>query len=130
MDNEPRYKIIDIPVVHGIATLPDGRTVRSESKVVRFPLLVGELTTATFGEEEAEPGADSLDAAWAEAEAALPEGWYWGVVSTGMPGDDAYRASASPNGWVMDDHHVESWAATPAAALRALAVKLKEPDRE
>ena len=75
--------------------------------------------------ETAEP---TLDAAWAEAEAALPEGWsIW---------------------WLRNDHHIEGgwdacagWDAasnpaearvasgsgqTPAAALRALAARLHE----
>jgi hypothetical protein len=71
---------------------------------------------------------DSLDAAWAEAEAALPEGWAFELTySEGNPvqswawlpgveivtGDDGIRAEGS----------------TPAAALRALAAKLREVGR-
>lgn len=36
------YRTIDVPVVDGIATLPDGRTVRSRSQVVRVPYLTAE----------------------------------------------------------------------------------------
>lgn len=38
-DVELSYHIVDIPVVNGIATLPDGRTVRSTANVVRVPVL-------------------------------------------------------------------------------------------
>lgn len=73
-------------------------------------------------------GADSLDAAWAEAEAALPDGWFiarlellrlptrdrplWQVL-TSRPMTSGSGAMASGEG------------PTPAAALRALAAKLR-----
>ena len=37
----PTYRYIDVPVLNGIATLPDGRTVRSQSQVVRVPVMEG-----------------------------------------------------------------------------------------
>lgn len=38
---EPRYKEVDIPVIAGMAHLPDGRTVESTAQVVRVPVLTG-----------------------------------------------------------------------------------------
>lgn len=32
------YHFVDVPVIDGTATLPDGRTVRSDSQVVRVPI--------------------------------------------------------------------------------------------
>ena len=66
-----------------------------------------------------------LDAAWAVAEAALREGWYLGVVTSSLSDDDAYRAAAGTDGYFMEAPAVQEWAATPAAALRALAGKLR-----
>jgi hypothetical protein len=34
------WKFVDCPVVDGVATLPDGSTVRSSSAVVRVPVVV------------------------------------------------------------------------------------------
>lgn len=69
---------------------------------------------------ELEP--DSLDAAWAEAEAALPpigeDEWGFAVSPVTMEGQRVYRAVA----WNVD--RVDG--PTPAAALRALAAKLRE----
>jgi hypothetical protein len=82
-----------------------------------------------YGHEEqiAAVVADSLDAAWAEAEAALPEGAYL-VLSD----DPRYTAEATREGY----HHpaigwvgvwtMEATGPTPTAALRALAAKLRE----
>jgi hypothetical protein len=57
-DNEPvgllvsaMYRFVDVPVVNGIAVLPDGRTVASTSDMVRIPVLV----------EPGEPDAEELD---------------------------------------------------------------------
>ena len=69
---------------------------------------------------------DSLDAAWAEAEAALPEGWAVDMLKL-----------LSNRTWVAwASHHVltrpweqrnrEGVGPTPAAALRALAARLSE----
>lgn len=71
---------------------------------------------------------DSLDAAWAEAEAALPKGWwivsvrryYFGSswrVDFGRPDD------FDPSRYIENSGPEKS---TPAAALRALAAKLRE----
>ena len=65
---------------------------------------------------------DSLDAAWQEAEAALPEGSRIDdlhEVSRGL-----WRASA-PDSRQWDIF--EGYGPTPVAALRALAAKLREP---
>jgi hypothetical protein len=72
---------------------------------------------------------DSLDAAWAEAEAALPDKrWQVQLRGDWEEGWGAAYISASgsvdtnTSGWFHDpdDHR------TPAAALRALAAKLRE----
>ena len=79
-------------------------------------------------EAEAAPP-DSLDAAWAAAAAALPNGWEhlavrmerdfgsdrWGYVATAGQFDD----TVGGGGWSGSQ-------ATPAAALRALAARLQE----
>lgn len=69
----------------------------------------------------------SLDAAWAEAEAALPEGWFL-VLSD----DPRYSAEATREGyhdpaigWVGVQTR-DATGPTPAAALRALAATLRE----
>jgi hypothetical protein len=64
---------------------------------------------------------DSLDAAWAEAEAALPEGWNAVIIRRRMGGwvaetyDDGNHSN-SANGWEQN----------LVAALRALTAKLRE----
>lgn len=68
---------------------------------------------------------DSLDAAWAEAEAALPEGWSFRLEHEAP---EHFWAQASTN-WRFDDPDETLPACegpTPAAALRALAAKLRE----
>ena len=73
---------------------------------------------------------DSLDASWAEAEAAQPEGWFIGVesgwpISAEQP--DGYRAVASRDQtYLFDGPSASGEGPTPAAALRALAAKLRE----
>ena len=66
-----------------------------------------------------------LDAAWAEAEAALPEGW---VLQGITPSRAEWEALASS--WTARAGDKQDWQAgagpTPAAALRALAAKLRE----
>ena len=71
---------------------------------------------------------DSLDAAWTEAEAALPEGWRFGV------------SPYHPNGWQafaydiyqvpeygQTDHSTGAiYGPTPTLALRALTARLRE----
>jgi hypothetical protein len=65
---------------------------------------------------------DSLDAAWAEAEAALPEGWMGPSLAEQTEGNwraySARRHSSPPE-------IITTVGPTPAAALRALAVKLR-----
>lgn len=60
---------------------------------------------------------DSLDAAWSDAQAALPEGW---IVRLEGGLDHAYASAF--DGW----HTAPTFARgdTPTAALRALAAKL------
>jgi hypothetical protein len=76
----------------------------------------------------AEKAHDSLDAAWAEAEAALPDGW----IGPSLGPELAIKRSgwvwrafswdrATPRGVLIEGH-----GPTPAAALRALAAKLRE----
>jgi len=72
---------------------------------------------------------DSIDAAWAAVEAALPKRW-----TITLDGDWEHDWSASVTYWSVDGpvHKVKSkWYAqpgfrTPALALRALAAKLAE----
>ena len=65
--------------------------------------------------------AESLDAAWAEAEAALPDGWHIDRLNRNGPKDWTAYASEAPHlGLEMGAHN------TPAAALRALAARLRE----
>jgi hypothetical protein len=69
---------------------------------------------------------NSLDAAWAEAEAALPEGlWSIEVVKTVGASSGPYMAGTTfgppARGYAYAD--------TPAAALRALTSKLREMPR-
>jgi hypothetical protein len=66
----------------------------------------------------------SLDAAWAEAEAAS-DGKYLIVFSTGVEGDFAYAAAASAKGEAFD-YGERLYGPTPAAALRALTAELRE----
>lgn len=75
--------------------------------------------------------ADSLDAAWAEVEAALPEGWLivrlrrdWQIPSSPISGEwlTTWDVMASPdNGAAL----LEASGPSPAAALRALAASVK-----
>jgi hypothetical protein len=68
----------------------------------------------------AEPeAARPLDAAWAEAEAALPEGWRILAVSWPTEHDDEWAASAGGEGKITYGK-----GQTPAAALHALAARL------
>ena len=70
---------------------------------------------------------DSLDAAWAEAEAALPKGWRLDCLSNLDP------PAADEGGWNatatlyedVDIDHEHGQGPTPAAALRALAERLR-----
>jgi hypothetical protein len=65
-----------------------------------------------------------LGVAWQAAEAALPEGWDWGLT---MTADHQWCASAAPvtSSMVYRDGKY-TIADTPAAALQALTAKLQE----
>jgi hypothetical protein len=66
----------------------------------------------------------TVDAAWAEAEAALPEGWYMGVQYGNR--DAAYVAIAADMFWLTDSlTGTFADGSTPAEALRALAAQLR-----
>lgn len=128
-----RVQYLDVPVYHGQASIPpDWRIVRSSASVVRVPIPpTVESRSHTVGQIAAAGRAlgfdfpDSLDEAWADAEAALPEGWWFTALSRGH---DGYVAKAH-DGTVIN-HRVwtieKGFGPTPAAALRALAVKLRE----
>lgn len=75
------------------------------------------IARATGGRIYAGPP-DSIDEAWAAAEAALPEGWILRLEG-GL--DHAYASA-----FVRASETVFARASTPAAALRALAAKLRE----
>jgi len=135
-DNEPiLFRTFDVPVVDGFATLPDGRVIASNAKVVRVPYLTAEdhdrLMAAMFPEPEPdfpepEPDVDSLDAAWAEAEAALLKGQTLDLTLESHVDGGRYLA------WTMrhtDTAIIRGEGLTPAAALRALAAALRETRR-
>ena len=86
------------------------------------------------------PAPDSLDAAWAEAEAALSERWNGPFVGPHIDGDFWASAWITSPPTVYGNHGAPSigypiitsfgeHGATPAAALRALAAKLREVPR-
>ena len=67
-----------------------------------------------------------LDCAWAEAEAALPEGWKLSQVSrTRYPPEKGWLAWATCFGPTGRYGHLYCYGESPAAALRALAVQLR-----
>lgn len=81
---------------------------------------------------------DSLDAAWRDAEEALPE-WLppdsnyatdWTLSLERDVDPPYYRARATDRTRAMEDAHyfgvLSDWQDTPAAALRALAARLRE----
>jgi hypothetical protein len=73
------------------------------------------------------PEPDSLDAAWAEAEAALPKRGFWHLTGLTRRVGGSWRASA---GLLNDtfEHYVvrrDGFGPTPTAALRALAERLR-----
>lgn len=78
------------------------------------------LRAAGFAPDLDDEPEDSLDDAWAEAETSLPE---WNSITLRGPRDEhtSYMASS------LDDYRGEG--PTPAAALRALAAKLREVRR-
>jgi hypothetical protein len=76
-------------------------------------------------EAEDADGAYALDAAWAAAEAELPEGWEIGL--RGPDSAECFSAWATPIWWVPEDVVPENAEGpTPAAALRALTDRLRE----
>jgi len=89
-------------------------------------VVVGRLGDARFD------GSDSLDAAWAEAEAAMPEGWWMARMElSGMTTEDMGGNRDRLTWWEAwargpKDKDAKGVADTPAAALRALAAKLRE----
>jgi hypothetical protein len=72
--------------------------------------------------------ADSLDAAWAEAEAALLEGGYISMLGHQRP-DSVWVVQAQVPGRATFGNTLTEVGSTPAAALRALAAKLREVPR-
>lgn len=67
----------------------------------------------------------SLGAAWAEAEAALPEGWWITALTTRGFGDKEWHVTAE-NAINQSRLSADGYGPTPAAALSALAAKLRE----
>jgi hypothetical protein len=94
-------------------------------------ILAIEAEAATLAAERS----TGLDVAWAEAEAALPEGWRASLNSHPRSMDLAQRyvAVARPiySDWSEGSppDPIRLWADTPAAALRALAARLREEPR-
>jgi hypothetical protein len=72
-----------------------------------------------------------LDAAWAAAEAALPEGWRFAVQRTDEDFGTWAATGVSPAFFEgeNDDEYADGQGPTPAAALRALAARLGEVPR-
>ncbi len=68
---------------------------------------------------------DFLDAAWVEAEAALPEGWTLRLSNGGHPERYAATAIRLDDGW-EPQKDIRAPGPTPTAALRALVAKLRE----
>lgn len=75
-----------------------------------------------------DPTPDSLAAAWAEAEAALPAGMTFSLTRAVRPASEGaaptYYATAS-RPWTSASVEFQVSGPTPAAALRALAEKLR-----
>jgi hypothetical protein len=69
----------------------------------------------------------TVDAAWAEVEAALPDGWYVGNLSN-RPYINEPRRVWLAQAYEPDERmaFTAGFGDTPAAALRALAEKLRE----
>jgi len=68
--------------------------------------------------------APSLDAAWARVEAALPDGWRYGIYRDPRDTDAVYRSWAD-DGSLPDRDEEEGDGPTPIAALSALADALE-----
>lgn len=76
--------------------------------------------------EEVMRGASSdapLDVAWAEAEAALPDGWVIESIGGGVSAS-GWVADAALNGSILAGEFEQGQGPTPAAALHALAARL------
>ena len=68
---------------------------------------------------------ESIDGAWREAEAALPEGWLLSLVS--RAGQYMAEAWEDDEAYASGEATYEVHADTPAAALLAIAARLSEP---
>ena len=75
-------------------------------------------------EQPEPPAAVTLGAAWAEAEAALPEGFYISNVRSRSPGG-RWAAAATLHGSDTGANY-SGFGPTPAAALQALAAKFRD----
>jgi hypothetical protein len=99
-------------------------TLHRDWEVVRLAALAAASTPQAV---------DGLDAAWAEAEAALPKGWSFWEVTGYSPDEDqpevrvfARVRTANTIDRKGNVPEVFASASTPAAALRALAARLTE----
>ena len=82
-----------------------------------------------FDAARSSPAPAGLDAAWAEVEAALPEGWWLDYLM--LDEEDPVRWAALARKDRRDDDWVEAYGPTPAAALHALTARLSPPvDRD
>lgn len=109
------------------------RTALLEAVRARWPMaetfrraeILALIDAAPAAVPHARRATGELDAAWAAAEAALPEGWaitlLWGTVT-----EDRWAVSASPWPTKPGDPSVVTGAPTPAEALLALAARLQE----
>lgn len=71
----------------------------------------------------------TLDKAWDEAEAALPDGWSLGML-WGTTASERWGAMACPWPPKPNDSHEFGGGDTPIAALRQLAGRLAERDQK
>jgi hypothetical protein len=81
-----------------------------------------------------EAGEGALDEAWREAEASIPGGWMGPSLHpngvTQWAAETFCRELPDDGGYDHEDHHVEATGDSPAAALRALAARLRSGSDE
>ena len=108
----------------------DAATLEAMTELRRFwTWFGGAITGDALLSDTREP--DSLDAAWAEAEAALPDEWGIEIVP------NLTKAPAINGAWIAMKVRDMPWRGfgvygsgdTPAAALRALTARLSETSR-
>lgn len=125
------------PVTH--ADIPPGGDLPMRQAVrAAYRAVTGQEETrlsSGWGEvrQPADARPDSLDAAWAEAEALVPNGHRiyltWPLTLRDGPPENLYHASCRKDSDYLGYIGHNPGGPTPAAALRALAAKLREVGR-